>query len=785
MTIINITIILALCVIGVQPVAAADFEGNIEIGGTQVGIDNESSKFMEYRGLKGDGTYLVGGVDLLYGKDAFYLGLTGKELGLDTRNILFESGKYGTYRFFIEYDQLPKFISNTSRTIFNGAGSNNLTLPAGYVGNGSSTNPKTLVDQIINGTNGLGGSGNLKDVDLELERKAATAGFTMTTLKGLVDFNLSFKREEKDGTKSIGAVVQDVTMARGGPRTDIILPEPVDYLTDELRASVSYNREAGQLELEYYLSDFSNDNDSLTWENPYYYGAKNPVISLPPDNKYHRWSLSGGLSLPLSTRVAFTAEYGKMEQDDDFLPYHANPASPANGTEPRSSADAEIKTKLINANLSSRPVKGLGLNVRYRQYETDNDTPVDLFLYPVADGQNNVTIATTGTGIVGSIYADGTSSAGSSCSTTNPCYSAFTSTAQGQAPLSSSRARYNEPFDYKQNQVKADLSYLLLKNTTLSVGYDQDVINRDHREAEETKENTYRAGIRTSLSDFAAAGGNYLKGKRRYDEYNGAVNLESHTQDYINTTLNAGTNPRTWINHPDLRKFDVANRDRENYGTYVTIFPVDTVTVGVNYSQGNDDYPDTILGVIETGNETYTVDASFNPVETLSLYSFYTNERLRSKQNGRALTGTTSTWYDTTRDWTSVNKDSIDTLGVGLNLSLLKGKLTINPDYTYARSKTAIDLAGGSFFTGANAIELLPDLRTERHTANVSARYKMTDNWTVGAGYLYETYTSDDWATDNVTLDNTSTVPTNLIPLSGSVPDYVAHAGSITVAYKW
>lgn len=759
---------------------AADFEGSVEIGAARVDTDRQSSKFMEYGGIKGDNTYFLGDVDLSYSNRAYYLELDGKNLGLDSRNILVESGSYGKYRFFFEYDQIPKFISNTSRTIFDGAGDDNLTLPSGYVGNGSNVNPKTLVDQIINGTNGIGGSGNLRDADLELLRKSGTAGFSLT--KGPVDFNLSFKREEKEGTKSIGAVVQDSILFRGGPRSTVILPEPVDYTTDDLRASVGYNREKAQIELAYYLSIFNNDDESLKWQNPYYYGAPNPVISLPPDNEYHKFTLSGGLNLPMSTRITAVAEYGKMTQDENFLPYHANPASTANDPSnfPRTSADAEIETKLVNVNLSSRPVSGLGLNARYRHYETINNTPVDLFRYPVADGQNSVTVRTTTVGPAGSIYADGTSAVGKPCTAANPCYSGFTSAIQGQAALNTAQARYNQPFDYKQDLVKADVSYLVLRNTTLSAGYDREVIHRDLREADETTENSYRAGISTNISSYAAAGGNYLTGHRRYDDYNGAVILDSFTQDYRDV-LNSGANPRTWINNPDLRKFDVANRDRKQYSAFANLFPLDSVTLGVNYSLGKDDYPDTVLGLTESNSEVYTVDATITPAETVTVYSYYTNERLRSKQVGRDMTDTASTWFDLTRDWTSTNKDSVNTVGLGLNLSFLKGRLNITPDYTYARTQTKIDIWGGSALTVAP----FPDLKTERHTFNLSGKYKLTDNWTLGAGYLYETYVSDDWATDNMTLDNTATLPTNLLILSESVPDYTAHAGSITVAYRW
>lgn len=201
---------------------AVDFEGEIGIGALRVDTDHDSAKFKEYRGTGGDSTYLIGDIDLSYNKDAYYLDLIGKDLGLNTRNIRMDSGIYGRYKFFLEYDETPKFISENSRTIFSGAGDDTLTLPVGYDRiTVSTTSPVATVDSIIAK---IGGTGNLNNVDLELERKSAAAGFSMTSFKGLVDLNLSFKREEKEGIKSIGTVVQGSTEGAGGVRNTIVLP---------------------------------------------------------------------------------------------------------------------------------------------------------------------------------------------------------------------------------------------------------------------------------------------------------------------------------------------------------------------------------------------------------------------------------------------------------------------------------------------------------------------------------------------------------------------------------
>lgn len=749
---------------------AADVHGNIEIAPTQVGIDSPSSKFMEYGGTGNNGTYLSGDADLSYNDNAFYLNLMGKDLGLDTRDIRLESGKYGRYKFYIEYDQLPHYISNNSKTIYDGAGSANLTLPTGFV---KGTTPQLMTN--------LGS--NLKDVELKLERKDISTGFSLTSLKGLLDFDLDFKRDKKDGIKSIGA-----SLSRSGGS---VMPEPVDYTTDELRASVAYNRKAAQVQLEYYLSTFNNGNDSLKWENPFSAAYGNPAVSLPPDNNYQRVTLSGGVNLPLYTRLSMTAEYGKMTQDQAYMPYHANSYSTADaaGNYPRNSPDAAIETKLLHVNLSSRPMSGIGLNAGYRHYDTQSLTPIGLYRYPGEDGS---TLVTSGAAQPGDVGIDGKTQVTGTCTTVaggNPCYRP-----NGLATPNSnnsSSARYNVPLDYIQDQAKLDASYTIARSMTLSAGYGRDIMTRSHRETSTTTEDSYKAGIKSNTS-YAAIGGDYLKGVRSSGNYNGAVVLESYTQDYFEQTLNTGANARTWINLPELRILDVADRDRERYNAFVTVFPLNNTSLGLNYSHGKDDFNDTIIGLKDLKNETYTVNVTVDPSDTTSVYAYYTNDRFETNQAGRYVFTSSSAPIQTVtstnvpaNEWAVNNDDKTDTVGVGLNLQFLRGRLTINPDYTYSKSNTAIGASGGSFFSGATAILPLPDLNTERHTVNISTKYKVTENVTLGAAYLFEKYSSSDWATDTMNLNDTSTLPTNLIPLSGSVPDYTANAGTITLAYKW
>ena len=744
-----LSIIPGMCAISM----GADTDGYIEAGAMTVNQHpEESSKFMEYRGIDDDGTFPIANFNASYDTESrYYLDVTGKNLGIDTRNAYLKGGKYGQFKYFLEYDQIEQFISNNSRTIFNGAGGSDMTLPSGFTRANNTTVSNILTD--------IGGAGNLKDIDIKLERKVGKAGFSLTPFDNIT-FDLSYKREQKEGVKSTGSL-------NGGGTNQVILPQPIDFITDTLRAAVRYDTESTHTEFEYYLSKFNNQNVSLRWENPYSSGSTtdpHQVMGVPPDNSYHRFSLSENMKLPWwHTSLSLAASYGIMLQDQALLPYHAVPSATVNGSTnplPRQSTDAEIDVISLNANIASRPSSRLGLNAKFVHYETINKTPSSLYRYVAAD--DTPTTAVPG--------------------------------------LSSAQSVNNLPYDIRKDQAKLDTTYLLLpsQNTTLSAGYGFEKIERDHRESD-TAENSGKIGLRSGLTSFAQIGVNGLYGKREALNYNGRVVLDLHPREHeqcITTGSPAGclvTSPnfRNWFNHPDVRKLDVSDRERYQYNGFVNIFPHYSVTVGLDYSNTMDDFYNTLLGTQKLNNEVYTINTTYSPYDVLSVYAYYTNERNDSQQASRQITNNSpTTWYDPGKNWRMDIRDVSNTAGVGFNISLLNDRLIITPDFIYEKTTTEYGVFAGSAFTSATDTNLLPakaipDLRTRRYTVDLSGKYKLTDHLTVRAGYLYESFKSDDWSMDNITLDNTASVPTQLLILNESIPDYIAHVGSVAIAYNW
>jgi len=717
----------------VDSAAEDGLSGSVTAGGTYVDLDHESFKYGEYTGMTKTGPYFVGDADIKYVKDAYYLDLDAKDAGLPDRSVRLDGGKFGKYEGFLFFDEIPHFISNNSRTPFDGAGGSRLTLPAGFV-NGQTTPAMTNL------------SGDLKDVRLNLERKKYGGGFADDLGKGF-SFAVSFDRETKKGTKSLGGTLG----TSGGDTRSIGLPEPVDYATDTLRASLAYASRRAQAEFQYFLSSFHNENQSVTWDDPFFVTttgsatALYPAVartSLPPDNIQQKFMFTGGLNLPWYTRAMATAEYGISRQNESLLPYSDNPLSVINTPLPRSTADAEIDVKHLTLSLSSKPLSRLSLAARFRHYETDNKTPLTLFQYV----KNDSAFGTTGD--------------------------------YHQANVTDSYALNSLPYDYIQNLYRFDASYYVFRATTVRAGYDYELVDRSFREAGTTRESTYRVAAQTGIIPSTSININYsLSLRKAKDPYDQANMFDAmHTQDYINTLA-----PNVQFdNNPLIRKFDVADRRRIKYGANISFFPSDKISGSLFYNYWRDFYENSPLGLQYSRNQSFTADLTVAPVKYASFYGFYTREESRLMESSNSFTGPLAATQsvDPTRDWQMRNNGNVDTYGVGANFGFLENRLVLNADYSYSFATNAIKFAAGSSLA---APKDMPLIKNAFYSVRLGGKYRVMKNLDTGIGISYDRYRATNWQTDGV--DPASTVLANVLTLSGSTPDYRAVSATAFLTY--
>lgn len=667
-------------------------------------------QFGKFTGLTDKKIYVVGAANIQSQNGRRYWNLKVDDIALDTRSFNFDGGTMGKYKIHFGYSELDSLLSNNSQTPFNGAGGESLTLPAGFTKSFSTSGMTNL-------------AASMQGVELGTKRKEGEASFAFQPGKN-TGLSFSFRRYLKNGIKSIGAVVlPDLMFVRQG----LVLPEPVNYHTDEFRTGFDWRGERGQANIEYYFSRFTNNDASLTWDNPFTIIATPGYpdqgrTSLPPDNQHQRLSLGGSYELTDTTRMSALYEQGTMTQNEAFLPYTINPDSTISTPLPRSSADARIDTTLVKFDLASRPFSPLSLHAGYRHYQTENKTPRDLYQMVINDTFN-------------------------------------------QVALTSIAAQYNQPYDSSRDQWKLDGSWYFGKGATLKLGFDRDQMEYRYRAVNATTENVYSARLNKRWDAGATAFLDLAEGRRRADGYDATRVFENmHTSQYL-ATLGAG---EYFDSLPAMRQFDIADRDSARQGLGVTLLPRPDLAIGLNANHNGEKYNACQFGLQEREINSATLDATLTPDDVSSWSLYYTRQESGWKQVGNAYDWGDS--LDPANDWSSRHQDAIDTVGVNITLSFLDDSLPVRLAYAYSNIHTDI-----SFTAGSATIPVpvnMPTLKAERHTADLSGTYSIRDNLSVRVGGMVEFYRSRDWATDGIS-PGSSTVP-EVLTLSGSAASYWA-----------
>ena len=695
-------------------------------------VSDDSFRFGRYTGLNEEGVAPLLNLDLT-GRPAYdsesarYWRLQGRDLGLDSRDAMLEFGNQGRFGVRLDYNQIPYFRSDSARTIFNGAGSNNLTLPGNWVGGANTVTMTELLP-------------SLRPVDLRTERRQAGLGIT-GILSPRWDFSTSYRHETKEGIKSIGGVFGS---SGGNPRA-VILPEPVDYTTQQIDVALRYTTRKLQLEAAYYLSVFSEHEDALVWSNPYTTiagwgpGSGFPngrgQISLPPDNKFHQVSVNGGYNFSDETRFSASVATGRMTQDQSFLPYTNIPQLAASITQPlpRASLDGRIDTTVVNLRIASRPWSDFSWNLAYRYDDRDNKTPRDEYVYIGGDSQLQQTAPT------------------------------------------SNRRRYNEPYSFREEQYKADSGYRVFGNVNLSAGVQHNKTDRTFTEREHSDETTYHFAINAQLGERVNGQLRYTHADRDGSTYVGNEPFLSGYDPGYTATVPGG-----FENLPGLRKYYLANRDREQVSATASFMPIESWTLSAALDYAKDEYNQSELGLVDSKIDSVTFETVYAPSPHWSTFLFYNREELTANQNGRSFAGGANQLtqgFDPNRNWFAEHHDTVDSYGIGYKRSLAGTRLDFGVEYLYSKTRSDVDVTAGSVFTPTP----LPRDSTRLNSLNVSSTFRMRPNTALRLGYWYERYHSTDWSVDGVEPDQLA----NVILLGETSPDYKVHVVSLSLIYRF
>ena len=325
------------------------FSGEISAQGTLTHINGDKAKFNEYGDIR-DGLY--GDVKIKYDDNKYYVDFYSRDMFYDTQRYNLEGGKWGAFKFNINYNEIPHNFTYDAQTLYSGAGTANLTYP---------THPPS--------TN----TGAWNTFDYSTKRKNSGAGFKFDVLKPFfLDFSAAI--DERAGIYPIGAA----GTSPGG--IAIELPAPIDYRTDSINLLAGYVRNPLYISLGYFYSNFTNSNTDLYFRNPATNNTASvtDTYSMPPDNHYYKVNLKGALKLPLNSK--FNVDLAMASAKSDALLSNSYVGDVAGGLRSITLStpffNGQVDTNNITTSVTSRPLSFLDAKLFLKYDDRQNKSDV-------------------------------------------------------------------------------------------------------------------------------------------------------------------------------------------------------------------------------------------------------------------------------------------------------------------------------------------------------------------------------------------------------------------------
>jgi MtrB/PioB family decaheme-associated outer membrane protein len=679
-----------------------------------------------------------------------------------------------------------------------------------------------------------------QDVDLSTKRKAIDGGFSYNIDRNW-ELRVSAKHEKKDGLKPLGAVTSQVNEYAS------ILPDPIDQTTDQYNVSLNYTGEKAFFQVAYYGSVFHNDIQSVTWHDandP----TKTATMASAPSNDFHQILLTGGYNFSPSTKLVLNASYGRNTQDEQFVTLGQNNQLPLGV--PRSSLDGLVVTKAFNARLTSRPVKGLNVVAAYKYDDRDNKSPISTYFFQDANearaaaasafnAARGLPANTLGSNI--NIYA-------------NRPYSKRVNQFDLDADYAVARGHaLRAGYEYQQidrdctgswiscadaprtreNTVKAEWRTNVIENVTGRLAYAYSARRVDY------DENAFLALV--PMANVVPAGGatisayQYLQqtGLSGFGPVAGfpSVALTGNAAIFSpnnNILPQALYGSRNNINEEvGMRRYNMADRNRDKVRASVNWDATDRFSLAGSLDYNKDDYTHSLYGLTNAQSWALNLEGSFAVTPDFNAVAFYTHEDIKSQSAGISYAANNNNAFvgqagntlvsggcfatvqarnnnakiDPCSNWSADMRDKVDTLGVGFTWkNLMAGKLDVLGDLVYAKARTDIGVAGGSYANNPFALAApapalapgvpavlfipaanLPTATTKTIDLRLSAQYAIDKSSAIRLLYWYEHLTSNDYVYDGMQFGTlTNIMPTNEQPFHFNV-----HVIGVSYLYRW
>jgi MtrB/PioB family decaheme-associated outer membrane protein len=726
---------------GAPPLEGWWFHGEAEVGGRfflnnpdrngniATGRDKSLAKFYEYkdesRGPFGNLFLQAGSNNGLYGLD-----FQAKNIGYLDQSYSLDLSKAGQQYLSLGWDQTPHVYSTSARSIFNGVGSNALTLAPGVA--------TTLTADNVLATAAARAAALTTDInrlahqtDIGIRRDTASVDYRYTPSDNW-DIKLNYSNMHRLGTQ-----VDSVPLGTGSSTALVQVPKPVDDVTQNFGVNGEYIGTSPwdkkfNFKVAYNGSVYQEANNSYTVENPFCSGpCVAPVaventfsrMSLWPSNQMNALSGTAGVDLPWMSRYVGTLSYTMMRQDDAFLPFSANSSSPVVAL-PAASLNGKVNTLLSNNVLTTQITPELKSKLSYRYYDYDNQTPR--------------------LGFPSGIVVNDTTS---------------TNFANNNAlPVSYTKQNFGAELDWRPN-----------KQWNFGVAYDHERYDWTYEAVDTTRENSGKVFADWSPVNWAMLRASYLVGARRDGTYNESLYVGQYTP--------------SWVPNAAYREFYLANRDRQVGKLSMPVTIMRGLTVTPNGGFRYDNYPVSDGLTIQQGlrfdrswNAGVEVAYVLNP--TTTFFTSYLREEYKKQIIQNATTGITDI------------DDRVDTVTFGVNYEAIPDKLDLTLKMVASWDTNTYYspfIAAGGFpdvKTTFNRLDAMAKYKFDPATVRMLG---WKGDVFAKLRYAWERNSVANWQNDLMDVYMFSRDPSaiNQIYMAYNNPNYNVHLLAASLIYKW
>ena len=413
---------------------AQEVQNQIDFGfrGVVFGENSDKARFQRYRDLSNGVT--LDFFRLVKDTDNFSMKFRGNHVGYGDQNYIFTYNKFGKMKMSLEYDQIPTFYNDSTRTLYSSSAPGALTINDSIQ---SKVQAGTLTR--LNAVNN-----NASLFDLESRRKITDFKLEYNSTPNIA-YLLTLKNTQVNGSQPWGTSF-GFTLANE-------VPVPLDRRTTDLGAGVELSNNRAYVRLGYDGSFFRNNISVLTWDNPLRISdsaTAGPAVAreaLWPDTTQNTVSATGGFKLPARSNATAFVSAAKLFNNTPLIPFTSNTALPFI---PRDRAMSEISAQILamNYTFTSRPTNWLYVSTRYKQYTFTNNTEP----FKVGQAINYDTALAT-------------------------------------------RNSESEPLSFSRHTLDTDVTWSPFSYVGLRTGFTRESVDRTHRVIEETTENTGRASV--------------------------------------------------------------------------------------------------------------------------------------------------------------------------------------------------------------------------------------------------------------------------------------------------